>query len=141
MMQRTRGRYRWCCRAPGNESHDSPLSYEKIWHLCEAVRLDLDADDVVSFPFEALEFAAKIRTQLRQKQPELKFEAELKDALEREHLAESTAANLISKVMSRRRFWVLSIVCVLSAATLLAAVTTVISNRRSRKDTLQLNAT
>ena len=102
--------------------------------------LDLGADDVVSFPFEALEFAAKIRTHLRQRQPELKFEAELKDALEREHLAESTAENLISKVMSRRRFWVLSIVCVLSAATLLAAVTTVISNRRSRKDTLQLNA-
>jgi len=102
--------------------------------------LDLGADDVLSFPFEPLEFAAKIRTQLRQRQPELKLEAELKDALEREHLAESNAENLISKVMSRRRFWVLSIVCVLSAATLLAAVTTVISNRRSRKDTLQLKA-
>jgi len=102
--------------------------------------LDLGADDVVSFPFEPLEFGAKIRTQLRQKQPALKFEAELKDALEREHLAESTAENLISKVMSRRRFWVLSIVCVLSAATLLAAATTVVSNRHSRKDTLQLNA-
>jgi len=102
--------------------------------------LDLGADDVVSFPFEALEFAAKIRTQLRQRQPELKLEAELKDALEREHTSENTAENLISKVMSRRRFWVLSIVCVLSAATLLAAVTTVISNQRSRKDTLQLKA-
>jgi S1-C subfamily serine protease len=102
--------------------------------------LDLGADDVVSFPFEPLEFAAKIRGQFRQRQPELKLEAELKDALERERLAESTAENLISKVMSRRRFWVLSIVYVLSAATVLAAVTTVISNRRSRKETLQLNA-
>src|SRR4029077_11642217 len=74
--------------------------------------LDLGADDVDSFPFEPLEFRAKIRRQLRHKQPELKFEAELKGALEREHLAESTAENLISKVMSRRRFWVLSIVCV-----------------------------
>ena len=72
--------------------------------------LDLGADDVVSFPFEPMEFAAKIRTQLRQSQPELKLEAELKDALEREHMAESTAENLINKVMSRRRFWVLSIV-------------------------------
>jgi DNA-binding response OmpR family regulator len=71
--------------------------------------LDLCADDVVSFPFEPLEFGAKIRTQLRQKQPELKFEGDLKDALEREHLSESTAEKLISKVMSRRRFWVLSI--------------------------------
>ena len=102
--------------------------------------LDLGADDVVSFPFEPLEFAAKVRTQLRQRQPELKLEAELKDALEREHLAESTAENLISKVMSRRRFWVLSILCLIGAATLLAALTTVISNRRSRKDTLQLKA-
>src|SRR5580692_9188334 len=102
--------------------------------------LDLGADDVVSFPFEPLEFAAKIRGQFRQRQPELKLEAELKDALEREHLAESTAENLISKVMSRRRFWVISIFCVLSAATLLAAITTVVSNRHSRKDTLQLNA-
>lgn len=102
--------------------------------------LDLGADDVVSFPFEPLEFGAKIRTQFRQRQPELKLDAELKDALEREHKAESTAENLISKVMSRRRFWVLSIVCVLSVATLLAALTTVISNRRSRKDTLQLKA-
>jgi S1-C subfamily serine protease/DNA-binding response OmpR family regulator len=100
--------------------------------------LDLGADDVASFPFEPFEFGAKIRTQLRQRQPELKLEAELKDALEREHMAESTAENLITKVMSRRRFWVLSIVCVLSAATLLAAVTTVMSNRRSRKDALQL---
>jgi S1-C subfamily serine protease/DNA-binding NarL/FixJ family response regulator len=102
--------------------------------------LDLGADDVVSFPFEPFEFAAKIRTQFRQRQPELKLEAELKGALEREHLAESNAENLISKVMSRRRFWVLSIVCVLGAATLLAGVTTIISNRRSRKDTLQLKA-
>lgn len=102
--------------------------------------LDLGADDVVSFPFEPFEFAAKIRTQFRQRLPELKLEAELKDALEREHIAESTAENLISKVMSRRRFWVLSIVCLLSAASLLAAVTTIISNRRSRKDTLQLKA-
>ena len=102
--------------------------------------LDLGADDVVSFPFEPFEFAAKIRTQFRQRQPELKLEAELKGALEREHLVESNAENLISKVMSRRRFWVLSIVCILGAATLLAAVTTVISNRGSRKDTLQLKA-
>jgi len=102
--------------------------------------LDLGADDVVSFPFEPLEFGAKIRTQLRQRQPELKLEAQLKDALEREHMAESTTENLISEVMPRRRILVLSIVCVLSAATLLAAVTTVISNRRSRKDAIQLKA-
>jgi S1-C subfamily serine protease len=124
-------------------SHLHALKIVMIVHgdaLERARGLDLGADDVVSFPFEPLEFAAKIRGQFRQRQPELKLEAELKDAREREHLAESTADNLISKVMSRRRFWVLSIVYVLSAATLLAAVTTVISNRHSRKETLQLNA-
>jgi DNA-binding response OmpR family regulator len=31
--------------------------------------LDLGADDVISFPFEPLEFAARIRTQFREKQP------------------------------------------------------------------------
>jgi DNA-binding response OmpR family regulator len=55
--------------------------------------LDLGADDVVSFPFEPLEFGAKIRTQLRQRQPELKLEAELKDALEREHMDFSRKKN------------------------------------------------
>src|SRR6202162_1535677 len=33
--------------------------------------LDLGADDVVSFPFESLEFAARIRTQFRERQTEL----------------------------------------------------------------------
>src|SRR3979490_2522838 len=33
--------------------------------------LDLGADDVVSIPFEPLEFAAKIRTQFRERQTEL----------------------------------------------------------------------
>jgi S1-C subfamily serine protease/DNA-binding response OmpR family regulator len=102
--------------------------------------LDLGADDVVSFPFEPLEFSAKIRVQFRQRQPELKLEVELKDALEREHLAESAVGTLIGVAMSRRRFWVISLVCTLSAATVLAALTTVISDRRSRKDTLQLKA-
>jgi PleD family two-component response regulator len=43
--------------------------------LERARALDLGADDVVSFPFEPLEFAAKIRTQFREWQPELELEA------------------------------------------------------------------
>ena len=42
--------------------------------------LDLGADDVVSFPFEPVEFGAKVRTHLRQRRPELKLEAELTNA-------------------------------------------------------------
>src|SRR6266850_6558315 len=56
--------------------------------LERACALDLGADDVVSFPFESVEFAAKIRTQFRERQPELQLEAKLKDALQKEHLAE-----------------------------------------------------
>ena len=135
-----------CCGLISQIKASSDLQAPKIVMIVHgdalerARGLDLGADDVVSFPFEPFEFAAKIRTQFRQRQPELKLEAELQDALGREHLAESSAENLISKVISRRRFWVLSIVCVLSAATLLAAVTMIISNRRSRKDSLQLKA-
>ena len=32
--------------------------------------LDLGADDVISFPFEAVEFAARIRTQFRERHPQ-----------------------------------------------------------------------
>ena len=42
-MQGARGWRRWCCRAPGNEPHDSPLSNEKVRHLREAVFLTLQS--------------------------------------------------------------------------------------------------
>src|SRR5216683_3584303 len=57
--------------------------------LERARALDLGADDVISFPFEPLEFAARIRAQFRERQPELELEAKLKDALQKEHLAET----------------------------------------------------
>jgi serine protease Do len=100
--------------------------------------LDLGADDVVSFPFEPLEFAAKIRAQFRQRQPELELEAELKGALDREHVAENAVLALSRVTTPKRRFLLISAVFV--AAVVLAALTTVILNRRSRKDTLQLKA-
>src|SRR6266481_1990226 len=67
--------------------------------------LDLGADDVVSFPFEPLEFAAKIRTQIRERQPELELEARLKDALQKEHLAEIAVEALSGGTNAKRRFW------------------------------------
>ena len=99
--------------------------------------LDLGADDVVSFPFEPLEFAARIRTQFRERQPELELEAKLKDTLEREHLAEIAVEALSGGTNAKRRFSVTLVIFLLSAAALLA---TVISNRHSRKDTLRLKA-
>jgi S1-C subfamily serine protease len=108
--------------------------------LERARALDLGADDVVTFPFEPLEFAAKIRTQFREMQPELELEAKLKDALQREHLAEVAVEALSGGTNAKRRFWLIPAVFGLSAAVVLAALATLISNRHSRKETLQLKA-
>jgi S1-C subfamily serine protease len=108
--------------------------------LERARALDLGADDVVSFPFEPLEFAAKIRTRFRERQPALKLEAKLKDALQREHLAEVAVEALSGGTNGKRRSWLIPAIFGLSAAVVVAAIATIISNRHSRKDTLQLKA-
>src|SRR5438445_8352759 len=97
--------------------------------------LDLGADDVISFPFEPVEFAAKIRTQFRERQPELELEAKLTDALQKEHLAENAVEALSSGINAKRRFGLIAAIFVLSATVILAAVAMVISNRHGRKDT------
>src|SRR6266566_4488199 len=102
--------------------------------------LDLGADDVVSFPFEPLEFVAKIRTQFRERQTEIELEAKLKDALQKEHLAETAVEALSGGTNSKRRFWLALAILVLSAAAALAAFVTAISNGHNRKDALQLKA-
>jgi S1-C subfamily serine protease/CheY-like chemotaxis protein len=101
--------------------------------------LDLGADDVISFPFDPSEFAARIRTQFREREPELQLEAKLNDALTKERLAES-AVEALSGTSGKRRFGLTQAVIVLAAAVILAALALVISNRHSRKDTLQLKA-
>jgi S1-C subfamily serine protease/DNA-binding NarL/FixJ family response regulator len=108
--------------------------------LERARALDLGADDVASFPFEPLEFLARIRTQFRERQPELELEAKLKDALQREHLAEVAVEALTGGTNPKRRFGLILAVLGLSVAAILAAFVTVISNRHSRKDALQLKA-
>ena len=102
--------------------------------------LDMGADDVVSFPFEPLEFAATIRTQFRERQPELELEAKLKDARQREQLAEMAVEALTGGTIAKRPFRLILAIFVLSVAVVLAALATIISNRHSRKDTLQLKA-
>ena len=108
--------------------------------LERARALDLGADDVVSFPFEPVEFAAKIRTQIRERQPELELEARLKDALQKEHLAEIAVEALSGGTNAKRRFWLIFALLGFSAAAVLASLVTVVSSRPSRKDTLQLKA-
>jgi len=102
--------------------------------------LDLGADDVISFPFESLEFTARIRAQFRERQPEAELEAKLNDALQKEHLAESAVEALSGDMNAKRRSWMIPAIFVLSAAVILAALATLISNRYSRRDTLQLKA-
>jgi S1-C subfamily serine protease len=123
--------------------HPRTLKMVMIVHggaLERARALDLLADDVVSFPFEPSEFAARIRTQLRGRQPELELEAKLNDALQKEHLEERAVEALSGSLNSKRRIWLMPAILVLSAAMVLAAFTTVLSNRHRRKDTLELQA-
>jgi S1-C subfamily serine protease/DNA-binding NarL/FixJ family response regulator len=108
--------------------------------LERARALDLGADDVISFPFEAIEFAARIRTQFRERQPEVELRKQLKVVEEKEHLAELAVESLSGGAITRRRFWVIPTIFVLSALAVLAALITSIAYRGSRKDTIQLKA-
>jgi S1-C subfamily serine protease len=64
----------------------------------------------------------------------------LKGALQREHLAEAALEALSGGKIPKRRFWLMLVVFGLSAVAILAALVTVVSNRHSRRDTLQLKA-
>jgi S1-C subfamily serine protease len=122
-----------------------PLKIVMVVHggaLERARALDLGADDVISFPFESVEFAARIRTQFRERQPEEDLKTMLKYAVQRENLADlavETLANANGGV-TKRRFLLIPAIFVLSAAAVIATVYLAVSNHRSRKDTLQLKA-
>jgi S1-C subfamily serine protease/CheY-like chemotaxis protein len=108
--------------------------------LERARALDLGADDVISAPFETLEFAAKVRTQFRERQPELELRSKLKQAEEKEHLAGIAVETLSGGAVTRKRLWVLPALFVLCVVAVLAALVTSLTYRRSRTDTLQLKA-
>ena len=108
--------------------------------LERARALDLGADDVISLPFEPLEFAARIRTQFRERQPEVELRKQLKDVQEKEQLAELAVESLSGGAISAKRFWVIPTIIVLSALAVLATLITSIAYRGSRKDSIQLRA-
>ena len=101
--------------------------------------LDLGADDVISFPFEAVEFAARIRAQFRERKPQEELKTMLKYAVQREHFAD-IVLQLLSRPLGKRRFWLIPAIFVLSAAAVLAAIDLGIFSRRTRKETRQLRA-
>ena len=108
--------------------------------LERARALDLGADDVISFPFDPVEFAARIRTQFRERQPEEDLKTMLKYAAQRENLADLAVESLSGGAVTKRRFWLIPAIFVLSAGAVTAALFMAVSNRRTRKDTLQLRA-
>ena len=118
----------------------SPLKIVMIVHggaVERARALDLGADDVISFPFEAVEFAARIRTQFRERKPQEELKTMLKYAVQRERFAD-IALESLSGPLGKRRFWLIPAIFVLSAAAVLAAIDLGISSRGTRKETRQL---
>jgi S1-C subfamily serine protease len=108
--------------------------------LERARALDLGADDVITFPFESIEFAARVRTQFRERQPEEDLKTMLKYAVQREQMADIAVESLSGGAVSKHRFWLIPAIFVVSAAAILAAGFIVFSTGRSRKETLQLRS-
>ena len=122
---------------------DSTLKVVMIVHggaLERAHALDLGTDDVISFPFDTVEFAARIRTQFRERRPEEELKTMLKYAVQRERYADIAVESLSGRTVSKRRYWLIPALFGLSTLTVLAAVFVVVSTHGSRKATLQLRA-
>lgn len=102
--------------------------------------LDLGTDDVISFPFDAVEFAARVRMQFRERRPQEELKTMLKYAAQREHYADIAVESLSGGAVSKRRFWLIPALVGLSTVTALAVVFIALSARSSRKATLQLRA-
>ncbi|PYT78326.1 MAG: hypothetical protein DMG40_20550 [Acidobacteria bacterium] len=108
--------------------------------LERARALDLGTDDVISFPFDAVEFAARIRTQFRERRPEEELKTMLKYAVQREHYADVAVESLSAGTVNKRRFWLIPTLTALTAIAVLTVIFVGFSTRSSRKATLQLRA-
>ena len=108
--------------------------------LERARALDLGADDVLTSPFEPAEFAARIRAQFRDRAPAEELRAKLREAEQREHLAEIAVETLSGGVVTRKRAWVLPAIFALCVLTVAATFVTSFSYRKTRKETLQLKS-
>ena len=103
--------------------------------------LDLGANDVVSLPFDGLEFAARIRTQFRERQPEEDLKKMLQYATQREQITDLAVETLNEAgVVTKRRRWLLPAIFGVSVAAVIASLSMLVSNHTSRKDALQLKA-
>jgi S1-C subfamily serine protease len=108
--------------------------------LERARALDLGADDVLSFPFEPVEFAARVRTQIRERQPEAELKTMLQYATQREHYADVAVESLSGGFIGKHRVWLIPAIFVLAVASVLAAVFVGFSDHSTRKESLKLRA-
>ena len=107
--------------------------------LERARALDLGSDEVVSVPVDAAEFAARIRSQLRDRASTQALRQKVKDLEQREQLAE-IAVDTLSGGVTRKRAWVLPAILVLCAITFAATLISSLSFQKSRKDTQQIKS-
>src|ERR1700722_4707437 len=109
--------------------------------LERARALDLGANDVVSLPFDGPEFAARVRTQFRERQPEEDLKKMLQYATQREQITDLAVETLNEAgVVTKRRRWLLPAIFGVSVAAVIASLSMLVSNHRNRKDALQLKA-
>jgi S1-C subfamily serine protease/DNA-binding NarL/FixJ family response regulator len=102
--------------------------------------LNLGADDAVSLPLDGTEFAARIRTQFRERQSTLEMQTMLKYATQRENITDLAVESLSEELVTKRRRWLIPAILALSAAAIIASVSMLVTTRRTRKDALQLRA-
>lgn len=107
--------------------------------LERARALDLGANDVISLPFDGVEFAARVRTQFRERQPEEELRTMLKYAVDREKYAD-IAVESLNEDIGKRRAWIIPTIFVFGAIAVLAALITIISVRKTDNTALQLRA-
>jgi len=115
---------------PATESPIKIVMIVRGGALERARALDLGVDDVISFPFDSTEFAARIRTQFRELQPEEELQEKLKHAV-----AEGNYA-----AEEKRRAWLIPAVWLIAIVVALGALATFLSLRHSNKETVQLRA-
>ena len=101
--------------------------------LERARALDLGADDVISSPFEPLEFAARVRTRFRERQPEEQLRTQLKQAEAKEHLAELAVETLSGGAVTRKRIWVLPAILALCVVAVIAPARTLCNSKRKSR--------
>jgi DNA-binding response OmpR family regulator len=101
--------------------------------------LDLGADDVLSIPFEPAELFARIRAQLREKAPDDRLRAEVREAKQKELAAQTALTAIVEKEGGRKRWFALWAMVILGVAVAGIAIRgTQVTNKSNAKLALQV---